>query len=248
MHHFGVAIAVDDDSESGARTVTLEGQPEITGREIVVPADPSSAAFPLIAALLVPGSRITISGVGVNPTRTGLLDSLAEMGAALTFDDRRRVAGEPVADITATAGPLEGIRVPAARAPSMIDEYPILAVAAACARGTTRLEGLAELRVKESDRLAAIADGLALCGVAVEAGPDSLTIHGAGGPPPGPDPEAVVATHMDHRIAMAFLVLGLAAARPVRIDDGAMIDTSFPGFVALMTSLGAAIVAPELAE
>jgi len=240
LAQFGVEVAVEGggDGNQGA-AISLVGQPEMTGRQVGVAADPSSAAFPTVAALLVPGSDVVLRETGVNPTRIGLYETLLEMGATLEIRGRRELGGEPVADIAIHgAGRLEGVRVPAERAPRMIDEYPVLAVAAACARGTTRLEGLAELRVKESDRIAAVAEGLARCGVEVEAGEDYLVVDGCAGPPPGPGPDEVIATHMDHRIAMAFLVLGAAAARPVTIDDGAMIDTSFPGFVGLMNGLG----------
>jgi 3-phosphoshikimate 1-carboxyvinyltransferase len=233
---FGAEVAVDE-ADDGARVVSIAGQPELAAPALSVPGDPSSAAFPLVAALIVPGSEITLRGVGVNPLRTGLYETLREMGADLAITETAGQCGEPVADITARASRLVGVTVPAARAARMIDEYPVLAVAAACAEGTTRLEGLAELRVKESDRLAAIAAGLAANGVAVEAGPDSLAITGRGGAPGG----GMVATHMDHRIAMAFLVLGAAAKAPVAVDDATMIETSFAGFAAFMNGLGAQI-------
>ena len=236
LRHFGAAVDVTQ--ESDGRRIRLVGRPRLTGRAVAVPADPSSAAFPLVAALLRPGSTVTLAGVGLNPHRVGLFETLREMGARIEITDRREAAGEPVGDLQVTGGPLVGVTVPASRAPSMIDEYPILAVAAACARGTTVMQGLAELRVKESDRLAAIATGLSACGVAVEAGSDSLAVTGRGEPPAG---GATIATGLDHRIAMAFLVLGMAARQPVVIDDSAPIDTSFPGFAALMNRLGAAI-------
>ncbi len=234
LRHFGAEVRVDERADGG-RDVSVVGQPELTGGALAVPGDISSAAFPLVAALLVPGSRVTLTGVGVNPLRCGLIETLVDMGARVTLDNRRREAGEPVADITAEAGPLVGVEVPAARAPTMIDEYPVLAVAAACAKGTTRMTGVGELRVKESDRLAAVARGLTACGVTVEEGPDSLTVHGTGEAPAG---DANIATDLDHRIAMAFLVLGAASARPVAIDDAGPIDTSFPGFAPLMNGLG----------
>jgi 3-phosphoshikimate 1-carboxyvinyltransferase len=233
---FGAEIA-SRAAADGSVTVTLQGRPELMGCRVAVPADPSSAAFPLVAALLVPGSDVVIERVMMNPLRTGLLATLAEMGARIDVEARRQEGGETVADLRVRAGPLRGVEVPAARAPSMIDEYPILAVAAACAEGTTRLRGLAELRVKESDRLAAIAAGLAAAGARAAIEGDDLLIEGRGRPPGG----GVVATEMDHRIAMSFLVMGLAAARPVAVDDGAMIATSFPEFVPLMAGLGAEI-------
>lgn len=222
----------------GGRTIRLTGEPELQGRSIVVPGDLSSAAFAIVAALITEGSSIVIQGVGVNPLRTGLLETLAEMGAVVSVSETGLAGREPVADLAVRAGPLKGVIVPKHRVPSMIDEIPILAVAAACAQGETRMEGLAELRVKESDRLAAIARGLAQCGVTVEHGPDWLVIEGAGGPPPG---DATVAVALDHRIAMAFLVLGCASTKPIAIDDAAAIGTSFPGFVTLMNRLGADI-------
>ncbi len=240
LRHFGASLRVEALAEG--RAVTLIGQPELTGQAIRVPADPSSAAFPLVAALLCPGSRLRLPGVGMNPHRIGLIDTLRDMGADIVAENPRTEAGEPVADLIVGASELTGVEVPAARAPSMIDEYPILAVAAACARGRTVMRGLAELRVKESDRLAAVAGGLAACGVVVEAGPDSLIVEGSGRPPPG---GAVIPSGLDHRIAMAFLVLGMAASAPVGVDDAAPIETSFPGFAALMNGIGARIAAPE---
>ncbi len=238
LRHFGVELRVEMTSD-GRRT-TITGQPEITGRRIAVPADPSSAAFPLVGALLLPGSDVTLSHVGINPHRIGLIETLREMGADIAFANQRQEAGEPVADVRVRASRLTGVTVPAARAPSMIDEYPVLAVAAACANGTTAMQGLGELRVKESDRLAAIAGGLRACGVAVEDGPDSLTVQGVTGRPRG---GARIVTNLDHRIAMAFLIMGMVAERAVEIDDGSPIETSFPGFAALMNGLGA-LIAP----
>jgi len=236
LRHFGVEVRVEMTTD-GRRT-TIVGQPEITGRRIAVPADPSSAAFPLVAALLLPGSDVTLSNVGINPHRIGLIETLREMGGDIAFTNQRQEAGEPVADIRVRASPLAGVTVPAARAPSMIDEYPVLAVAAACAGGTTVMQGLGELRVKESDRLAAIANGLRACGANVEDGPDSLTVQAGNGRPRG---GAEIATNLDHRIAMAFLVMGMVAERPVEVDDGGPIETSFPGFADLMNGLGAQI-------
>lgn len=240
LRHMGAHITVEDIS-GGGRRICLHGQPELRPTNFQVPGDPSSAAFLLVAALITPGSAVTVTNVGINPLRTGLLDCLREMGADLTVENQREQGGEITADITARAGPLRAITPPPERAPSMIDEYPILAIAAACAQGRTELRGLAELRVKESDRLAAIAAGLTACGVTVRELPDGLIIEGRGGevrPIPG---GATIATHMDHRIAMSFLVAGLAAERPVTVDDGATINTSFPRFRDLMNGLGAAI-------
>ncbi len=237
LRHFGAEVAVES-LDDGGRAITLTGQPEIFGRDVVVPGDISSAAFPLVAALLVPGSDIMLTGVGVNPLRSGLLETLQEMGAAITVAEGPGEAGEPVADLRVEAGPLRGVEVPPERAPSMIDEYPVLAVAAACAEGPTRMTGLSELRVKESDRLGAMARGLAACGVKIEETADSLTVHGTGRPPAG---DAMIAADLDHRIAMAFLVLGMISADPVGVDDGGPIATSFPGFVPFMNGLGAAL-------
>jgi 3-phosphoshikimate 1-carboxyvinyltransferase len=237
LRHFGGAVT-SEPGESGGRRITVDGLPELAAAPITVPGDLSSAAFPLIAALIVPGSEITVEGVGMNPLRSGLLECLSEMSADIAVLNRREEGGEPVADIRARAGTLSGADIPAERAPRMIDEYPILAVAAAYARGRTVMRGLAELRVKESDRLAAIAAGLDRCGVRVAVDGDDLVIEGEGNPPRG---GALIETRLDHRIAMAFLVLGLAADNPVRIDDAASIATSFPDFITLMNRLGAAI-------
>jgi 3-phosphoshikimate 1-carboxyvinyltransferase len=248
LRHFGATVEVAD-LPDGSRRIALTGQPELTAHEVRVAGDPSSAAFPGVAALIVPGSKITLRHVGLNPLRDGLYRTLVEMGADIRFENRRDEAGEPVADLVVSHGPLTGVEVPAERVPSMIDEYPILAMAAAFAEGTTVMRGLAELRVKESDRLSAIADGLKANGVRVEVGEDSLTVHGVGGKARGAKVPGggMVATHLDHRIAMSFLVLGLARDRPVTVDDGTMIATSFPGFAPLMASLGAEIgeAAPE---
>ncbi|MFB3102664.1 MAG: 3-phosphoshikimate 1-carboxyvinyltransferase [Alphaproteobacteria bacterium] len=242
LGHFGAEVRVEDaglGNDSGAgRRITITGQPELAPAAIAVPADPSSAAFPAVAALLVEGSEITLPGICTNPTRTGLYTTLAEMGAALTWTDEREQGGEPVADLVVRASSLTGVEVPSERAPSMIDEYPVLAMAAACAEGVTVFQGVEELRHKESDRLAAVAAGLAACGVAVEEGPDSLTIHGSGGRPNG---GAAIEAALDHRIAMSFLVLGLASEKPISIDDGSSIETSFPDFAGAMGTLGADI-------
>ncbi len=237
LRHFGAAVSTEPEEGGGLR-VTVEGFPEMSAAPIIVPGDPSSAAFPLVAGLIVPGSDVTVEGVGINPLRTGLLECLSEMGADIALVNRREEGGEPVADIRARAGTLTGAEIPAERSPRMIDEYPILAIAAACARGRTVMRGLTELRVKESDRLAAIAAGLAGCGVHVAVDGDNLIVEGAGGPPEG---GGLIETQLDHRIAMAFLVLGLATLAPVRIDDAAPIATSFPGFIEMMNGFGAAI-------
>ena len=235
--HFGAEVETTEEAD-GALAVTVTGQPELTGRHVQIPADISSAAFPMVAALIVPGSEINLAAVGMNPRRAGLVDTLLEMGAGIEIRNEREISGEPVADLHVRAGGLTGVEVPASRAPSMIDEYPILAVAAAVADGTTVMHGLAELRVKESDRLGAMARGLAACGVHVEEGKDSLTVHGCGGPAPG---GGSIEADLDHRIAMAFLVMGMASQEPVAIDDAEPIETSFPGFVEMMNGLGAAI-------
>jgi 3-phosphoshikimate 1-carboxyvinyltransferase len=232
LRHFGAVVRVED--TAAGRVIELEGQPELAAAPIVVPGDPSSAAFPLVAALLVPGSRVVIEGVGLNPLRTGLFTTLREMGAKLEVQNARTEGGEPVGDLVVEAVQLSAVDVPPERVPSMVDEYPVLAVAAACARGTTRMRGLKELRVKESDRLSATAALLQANGVQVAIEGDDLLVTGAGGAPAG---GGVVVTHMDHRIAMSGLVLGLASQSPVTVDDGAFIDTSFPGFAALMNGL-----------
>lgn len=224
--------------ESSGGTVRLGGSRKLRGAWVSVPGDPSSAAFPIVAALIVPGSRVTVRNVMMNPLRTGLLATLGEMGADLRIENRRTEGGEAIADVTAASSPLHGVEVPAGRAPSMIDEFPILAIAAACARGRSAMHGLAELRVKESDRLAAVVAGLRACGVEAREEGDSLVVEGRGEAPLG---GAEVRAHHDHRIAMSFLVLGLAARQPVTVDGGDMIATSFPGFVRLFQSLGARI-------
>jgi 3-phosphoshikimate 1-carboxyvinyltransferase len=234
LRHFGAQVSVAAQGEHGAR-ITLKGQPELVPAPIVVPADPSSAAFPLVAALIVPGSELVLEGMMMNSLRTGLLATLREMGATIEILATRNDGGEEVADLRVRASQLRGAEVPAARAPSMIDEYPILAVAAAFAQGTTVMRGLQELRVKESDRLSATAEMLRVNGVEVEIAGDDLIVHGRGRAPGG----GVVATHMDHRIAMAALIMGLATDKPVGADDTGFIATSFPGFVERMRGLGA---------
>ncbi|HEX5931132.1 MAG TPA: 3-phosphoshikimate 1-carboxyvinyltransferase [Methyloceanibacter sp.] len=231
---FGAEIVAEDRGE-GARAVTVGGDAELHGASIAVPGDPSSAAFMIAAALIAPGSDIVVEGVLLNPTRTGFIETLLEMGANIDILDRRDEGGEPVGDLRVRASALQGVRVPRERAPSMIDEYPILACLAAFAEGETAMEGLAELKVKESDRLAATEQGLAACGVSVRVEGDDLFVQGEGRVKGG----ARVETKMDHRIAMAFLTLGLGARAPVTVDDVGMIGTSFPGFVPLMTRLGA---------
>lgn len=236
LRHFGAEVRVE--TAGGGRRITLVGQPELTGRRVVVPADPSSAAFPAVAALLVEGSEIVLPGVGTNPLRFGLFETLREMGADITLANPRMEAGEPVADLIVRASRLKAVEVPPERAPSMIDEYPILAVAASMAEGTTVMRGLEELRVKESDRLGAMAHGLAACGVRVEVDGDDLIVHGGGNGVAG---GTTIAVDLDHRIAMAFLVLGMVSEEGLAIDDAAAIATSFPGFTELMNGAGAAI-------
>jgi 3-phosphoshikimate 1-carboxyvinyltransferase len=235
LRHFGAELEIAD-TDAGQRVITLDGEPELTARDVTVPGDPSSAAFVAVASLITGDSAITIRNVGLNPLRSGIFQSLTEMGAEIAFSNRREQAGEPTADLIVRSSDLKGIVVPPERAPSMIDEYPILAVAAAAAAGATRLEGLAELRVKESDRLSAIADGLGRCGIRVEIEGDDLVIHGADRSIPG---DAVIEARMDHRIAMSFLVMGMAARKSIAVDDTTHIGTSFPGFRDLMTGLGA---------
>jgi 3-phosphoshikimate 1-carboxyvinyltransferase len=240
LGHFGATVRVEP-AAGGGKRITIVGQPELKAAPIAVPGDISSAAFALVAGLTVPGSEITVEGVGLNPSRTGLLLCLKEMGADIAYLDERVEGGEPVADLRVRAGPLTGADIPPGRAPSMIDEYPVLAVAAAFARGRTRMRGLAELRVKESDRLAGTATGIAACGVKVAVEGDDLIVDSDGGPPAG---GGLIETRLDHRIAMAFVVLGLGTQSPVRIDDASPIATSFPGFVKLMNRLGAGF--PEI--
>ena len=234
LRHFGAEVR--SEIRDGATHITVAGDAELTGRDVTVPGDPSSAAFLAAAALLVPGSDVTIEGVLVNPTRTGLYTTLREMGADVAFIDEREEGGEPIADIRVRYSSLKGVTVPAGRAPSMIDEYPVLAAIAAFAAGDTVMHGLAELKVKESDRLAATAAGLAANGVQAAVEGDTLIVRGTGGKVPG---GGTVATHLDHRIAMSFLTMGLASEAAVTVDDTAMIATSFPEFRGLMEGLGA---------
>ncbi len=233
LRYFGADVRVLE--KDGLTRITVKGDAEMKGRDVVVPGDPSSAAFLICAALLVPGSDVTIEGVLVNPTRTGLYTTLKEMGADVEFLNPREEGGEPIADIRARFSKLTGVNVPAERAPSMIDEYPVLACVAAFASGETRMDGLAELKVKESDRLAATVAGLTANGVIARVEGDSLIVMGAAKVKGG----GTVKTHLDHRIAMAFLTMSLASEAPVTVDDTAMIATSFPEFQSLMEKLGA---------
>lgn len=233
LRHFGADVRVVE--KDGTRHITVKGDAELAGRDILVPGDPSSAAFLVAAALIVPDSDVTIEGVLANPTRVGLYTTLQEMGGDVELLNQREDGGEPIADIRVRASRLRGVRVPAERAPSMIDEYPVLAAIAAFAQGTTQMDGLAELKVKESDRLQATAIGLEANGVAVRVDGDSLIVEGRGRIPGG----GTVATHLDHRIAMAFLTAGLASDKPIAVDDTAMIATSFPEFRGIMETLGA---------
>ena len=231
---FGAGIEIET-ADDGTRTIRLDGGRNLKPQSIVVPGDPSSAAFPLVAALIVEGSDVTISNVLLNPTRTGLIQTLLEMGANIAIVDKRTVGGEEVGDLRVKASRLKGVTVPPDRAPSMIDEYPVLAVAAAFAEGDTLMQGIGEMRVKESDRIATVVAGLKANGVSVEEAPESMLVHGAARVAGG----GTVETRLDHRIAMSFVVLGLAAEKPVTVDDARPIATSFPEFQALMTGLGA---------
>jgi 3-phosphoshikimate 1-carboxyvinyltransferase len=240
LGHFGAQLTAT--KRHGVRAISIKGDAELVGQDVRVPGDPSSAAFLAAAALIVPGSEVTIGGVLVNATRTGFYTTLREMGADVAFLNERNEGGEPVADVRVRHSAVKGVHVPAARAPAMIDEYPVLACLAAYADGETRMDGLGELKVKESDRLAATADGLLANGVAAKVDGDTLVVGGGKGVRGG----GVVATHLDHRIAMAFLTLGLGADRPVTVDDAAMIATSFPEFRPLMEGLGASFETPEV--
>ena len=235
LQFFGADVRSTGDG--GRKTITVKGGGVLSGSDVTVPGDPSSAAFLVAAALMTEGSDVTIEGVLINPTRIGFYETLKEMGAALTFENERLEGGEPVADIRVSSSALKGVDVPAARAPTMIDEYPILAVVSAFAEGETRMQGLEELRVKESDRLASTLAGLVACGVEASATDDSLRVVGA----PTIAGGAGIETHMDHRIAMAFLVLGLGSEKSVVIDNAPIIATSFPEFAGLMRGLGAKI-------
>jgi 3-phosphoshikimate 1-carboxyvinyltransferase len=241
LRAFGGRVEVRD--AGGERCIRIEPGQDLHAVRVLVPGDPSSAAFLIVAALITPGSSVRIENVMLNPLRTGLLVTLEEMGADLTIENRRVLGGEEVGDIVARYSQLRGVEVPAARAPSMIDEYPILAVAAATAKGPTRMRGLGELVVKESDRVALTAQGLAACGVSVEEEGDGLTVNGVARANHPIEGGALVHTHGDHRIAMAHLVLGLAARKPITVDEGEMISTSFPGFTELMRGVGAEMAA-----
>ena len=232
---FGATITTEVTEEG--RVITLTGRPELKPQPVAVPRDPSSAAFPVAAALIVPGSEIRVPGISRNPTRDGLYVTLLEMGADITFENPREEGGEPVADLLVRHSALTGVTVPAERAASMIDEFPILSVVACFAQGATVMQGVHELRVKESDRIDAMAVGLRANGAVVDDTPDTMTVHGQGGLPGG----ASCATHLDHRIAMSFLVAGLASDQAIAVDDGSPIATSFPDFLPLMQGLGAVL-------
>jgi len=237
LRHFGAVISVVT-ADDGSRTISYQGQQELNAADITVPGDPSSAAFLAVAAAILPGSDVTIENVGLNPLRDGLFETLGEMGADIQIENIRMAGGEQVGDLRIKGGLLKGIEVPPERAISMIDEYPVLFVAAAFAHGSTIMRGLEELRVKESDRISVMAAGLKACGVELEELEDGLIVHGRAVPPKG---GATVLTELDHRIAMSFLVLGMAAEQGVTIDDGTVMETSFPGFSALLNGLGANI-------
>ena len=236
---FGAKIIVGPRPEGG-EMITVEGPAKLTGCTVEVPRDPSSAAFAIVAALIVPGSEIELPAVLLNPRRIGLIETLLEMGAGIEIKNRRTSGGEETGDLVVRYSRLHGVEVPASRAPSMIDEYPVLSVAASFAHGTTAMRGLEELRVKESDRLAAVAVGLAANGVRHTIEGDDLIVEGGAVPGGG-----TVATHMDHRIAMSFLTMGLASEKPVTVDDVTMIATSFPEYRDLMAGLGAVMEAPQ---
>jgi 3-phosphoshikimate 1-carboxyvinyltransferase len=240
LRAFGAEVIVEDRvvGEKTIRHIRLPEGQKLTGTHVAVPGDPSSAAFPLVAGLIIPGSEVTVEGVMLNELRTGLFTTLQEMGADLVISNRRMSSGEEVGDITARYSKLKGVVVPPERAPAMIDEYPILAIAAAFAEGDTVMRGVGEMRVKESDRIALTAAGLEACGVDVEEEPEGFIVHGTGQPPRG---GATVETHGDHRIAMSHLILGMAAQAPVAVDEPGMIATSFPGFADLMRGLGATL-------
>lgn len=241
LQHFGVEV-ITEELENGSLAVSVTGHQDLQPCAVDVPGDPSSAAFATVAAAINEGSNIRLLNVGINERRNGIFITLQEMGADITFEHERIEAGEPVADIVVKGtGKLKGINVPPERVPSMIDEFPVLAMAAACAEGTTKMTGLAELRVKESDRLLMVAEGLKACGVSLEMGEDSLTVNSNGKHPIG---GAKIKTALDHRIAMSFLVLGSVSVEPIEIDDAEPIKTSFPNFEELMNDLGCEITPP----
>jgi 3-phosphoshikimate 1-carboxyvinyltransferase len=235
LRHFGAKLRIDKTSD-GADAIKLTGKPKLIGQEVNVPSDISSAAFLMVAASINEGSQVWLRNIGINDRRAGILLCLQEMGADISIENQKELCGEPVADILVKGSSLKGITTQASRVPSMVDEYPVLAIAAACAEGTSRFMGLGELRVKESDRLTLVAEGLKACGVRVEVEGDDLIIHGNGKFPEG---GATITTALDHRIAMSFLVLGCVSRQPVRVDDASVIATSFPGFIDMMKNLGA---------
>ena len=234
--HFGGTVSVNP-HKNGGNSITIKGQPELVPAKISIPGDFSSAAFPIVGALILPGSKVKLPRIGVNQGRIGLLTTLNEMGARIDSSNNHENGPEPIADLTIRHSELHGVDVPAERAPSMIDEFPILAIAAACAEGPTTMHGLKELRVKESDRLTAIIDGLVASGIQATATKDTLTIQGVNGRPQGGNRNAIK-THFDHRIAMSFLILGMCSQKPIMIDDGRSINTSFPNFVELINQIG----------
>ena len=236
LRHFGGTVDVKPHKDGG-NSITIKGQPELVPTKISIPRDFSSAAFPIVGALILPGSKVELPGVGVNQGRIGLLTTLNEMGARIDSSNTHENGSEPIADLTIRHSELHGVEVPAERVPSMIDEFPILAIAAACAKGPTTMHGLKELRVKESDRLTAIINGLVASGIKATSTKDTLTIHGASGRPQGGN-RNIIKTHFDHRIAMSFLILGMCSQKPIVIDDGRSINTSFPNFVELINQIG----------
>ncbi len=242
LRHFGAEVTTEHHPD-GRYTAHLKGEADLTAADIIVPSDPSSAAFPVVAALITPDSEITVKGVGLNPFRFGLYESLLEMGADITISHRREEGGEPVADLLCRSSQLKGIVVPASRSAAMIDEYPILAVAAAFAEGTTHMPGIEELRVKETDRIAMMEAGLKQAGANVTSTADSMTVVGTASQPPKGG--ITIDAQHDHRIAMSFLVCGLASAKPITVTGCETINTSFPGFAKLMQTMGSAINSPE---
>ena len=237
LRHFGISVT-QEILDDGAHRVTMQGGSDLIAKDILVPRDPSSAAFVIVAALITPNSDVTLPAIGMNPQRTGLITTLIEMGGDITLSNKRLEGGEEVADIRVRSSQLRGIDVPPARAASMIDEYPILSVAASRATGTTMMSGVAELRVKETDRIAVMANGLKACGVDVTEGDDFMSVTGQADPVPG---GATINSQHDHRIGMSFLVLGMVSAHPIQVDDVATINTSFPHFADKMNAIGAKI-------